>query len=272
VADSEVYVTPSGPQMQLNPHVDEEPVPKPEVARNESSQMGAVLFKQALAKAQSLVAEEEYVAALRTLSVFYKSPDLTEQQHRELLDLLDPLAGRVIYSREHLLTRPCTVGRGQTLADIAQQYNVPAQLLQKINGIESPNVLLPGSELKVVPGPFHADVDLVGQELTLFVDGLYAGRFPVSLGTDPQPKEGEFHVREKQLGKTYFALDGRTVPAESPNNPFGRVWMDLGREVCIHGSPASGSDSQHGCISLSPRDAEDVYSILSVGSKVRILR
>ncbi len=164
------------------------------------------------------------------------------------------------------------MSRGQTLADIAQLYNVPQQLLQKINGIENPNVLLPGTELKIVPGPFSADVDMAGQELTLFVDGLYAGRFPISLGADPMPKEGEFHVRDKQLGRTYYALDGRTIPADNPNNPFGRVWLDLDRDVCIHGSAAAGSNAQQGCISLSPRDADDVYSILSVGSKVRILR
>ena len=50
------------------------------------------------------------------------------------------------------------------------QYNVPVQLLQKINGIENPDVLLPGSELKVLRGPFEAEVDLQAQQLTVFLD------------------------------------------------------------------------------------------------------
>jgi lipoprotein-anchoring transpeptidase ErfK/SrfK len=79
-------------------------------------------------------------------------------------------------------------------------------------------------------------------------------------------------VREKRPGKTFFSLDGRTIPVESPANPFGNAWLDLGSEVCIHGSPVEGGNSQRGCISLSPRDASDVYGILSVGSQVRILR
>jgi hypothetical protein len=40
----------------------------------------------------------QYHEALATLSVFYKSQDLTPEEHR-FSGLLDPLAGRVIYSR-----------------------------------------------------------------------------------------------------------------------------------------------------------------------------
>jgi len=271
-ADSSVFAIPGNPQLQHNPYVNQEPVPKPVVAGSGQQQIGARAYQGAVSAAQTLISEGNYRNALEKLSVFYKSQDLTEQQHRELLDLLDPLAGQVIYSREHLLEEPYVVGRSETLMEIAQQYQVPYQLLQKINGIENPQVLLPGSELKIVPGPFRAEVDLEAQELTLFLDRLYAGRFPITLGADPAPKEGDFQVREKQPGKTYFSMDGRTVPAESPANPFGGIWLHLGREVCIHGTPHDGVQQQHGCISLSPRDADDVYSILSLGSKVRILR
>ena len=225
-----------------------------------------------LKMAQAQIANGEYHAALSSLSVWYKSQDLTEDEQRELLDLLDPLAARVVYSREHITELPYKVRRNERLADIAAQYHVPTELLQKINGIENPDVLLPGSELKVVRGPFEAEVDLKAQELTVFLDGLYAGRFPITVGSDPQPIAGEFQVRDKQLDKAYFSMDGRMIPSDSPANPFGHVWLDLGREVCIHGSPLGGSASQRGCISLSPRDADDVYSILSVGSRIRILR
>ncbi len=154
-----------------------------------------------------------------------------------MLDLLDPLAGRVIYSREHLVAPPYMVRRNETLADIAQQYNVPMELLQKINGIETPNVLVPGTELKVVTGPFRAEVNLPAQELTLFLNGLYAGRFPITIGRDPAPVVGDFKVREKREDRDYFSMEGRKIPAGNPANPFGSVWLDLGREVCIHGSP-----------------------------------
>lgn len=265
-----VATVPADPRLQHNPFFNEDVTPAP--AAPQERQLVARAYQNARRLALSQIEDEDYGAALATLSAFFRSPDLTAEEHRELLDLLDPLAGRVVYSREHLLERPYTVRRNETLAEIAAQYQVPAELLQRINGIENPDVLLPGSELKVVPGPFRADVDLEAQELTLFLDRLYAGRFPITLGSDPAPMEGRFQVREKRPGKTFFSLDGRTIPVESPANPFGNAWLDLGSEVCIHGSPIDGGDSRRGCISLSPRDASDVYGILSVGSQVRILR
>ena len=273
VADTAITNTlPGNPHVQNNPFLHEDVTTKPSDLRGDDRQIGARAYEQALKMAKSQLAEDDHHAALSTLSVWYKSQDLTAEEHRELLNLLDPLAGRVVYSREHLVEPPYRVRRNETLADIARQYDVPPQLLQKINGIENPNVLLPGSELKVLHGPFRGDVDLQAQELTVFLNQLYAGRFPITVGRDPEPTAGEFQVRDKQLEKAYFSMDGRTIPAESPANPFGHVWLDLGREVCIHGSPMGGAQQQRGCISLSPRDAEDVYSILSIGSTVRILR
>jgi lipoprotein-anchoring transpeptidase ErfK/SrfK len=264
---------PGDPRLQQNPFLHENVVTQPSSATAASGDAtGPRAFDRAGKLAKALLEEGKYREALATLSVFYQSPDLTREEHEELLNLLDPLAGRVIYSREHLLAPAHTVRRNETLTDIAEQYNVPMELLQKINGIDTPNVLVPGTELKVVTGPFRADVNLQGQELTVFLNDLYAGRFPITVGRDPAPVMGDFKVREKREHPDYFSMDGRKIPAGNPANPFGSVWLDLGREVSIHGSPSNGADPGRGCISLSPQDAEDVYGILSLGSAVRILR
>ncbi|MHB8953728.1 MAG: L,D-transpeptidase family protein [Pirellulaceae bacterium] len=262
------------PRLQGNPFLNENVLVRPThpVSQAPSAPIGVRAYERARKSATSLVEEGKYHDALATLSVFYKSLDLTPEEHRELVDLLDPLAGRVIYSREHLVEPAYPVRRNETLAEIAQHYNVPMELLQKINGIDNPDVLVPGTELKVVTGPFRAEVDLVGQELTLFLNGLYAGRFPITIGRDPAPVLGDFKIREKLVDRDYFSIEGRKIEAGNPTNPFGNVWLDLGREVCIHGSPSVGADPQRGCISLSPQDADDVYGILSVGSMVRIVR
>jgi lipoprotein-anchoring transpeptidase ErfK/SrfK len=108
--------------------------------------------------------------------------------------------------------------------------------------------------------------------LTIFLGELYAGRFPITLGDDPAPVDGEYTVRDKRQDRPYYTADGRQIPSGSPANPFGRVWLDLGKGICIHGSPPAGSANGRGCIGLSPRDADDVYGILSLGSTVRVLR
>jgi lipoprotein-anchoring transpeptidase ErfK/SrfK len=265
---------PADPRLQRNPFMHEDVVVRPPSSAGGApvEQLGVQAFERAWKQAQSQIKDQQFHEALATLSAFYKSPDLTPHEHQQLLDVLDPLAGRVIYSREHLCEPAYTVRRNERLSEIAQRYSVPPQVLQKINGINNPDVLVPGMELKVVTGPFRADVDVEAQELTVFLGRLYAGRFPIALGSDFRPTEGEFVVRDKRQDRVYYGIDGRQIPAGNPANPFGQVWLDLGREISIHGSATADGPQQRGCISLSPQDADDVYGILSIGSAVRILR
>ncbi|MBM4090867.1 MAG: LysM peptidoglycan-binding domain-containing protein [Planctomycetes bacterium] len=258
--------------MQHNPYINQD-IRNPAASDGSSDvpRIGVRAYERARKLAQTQLEEGRYHDVLNTLSIFYKSQDLSPAEHAELLDLLDPLAAKVIYSTEHLVQPAHEVRRNETLMDIAEAYDVPWRLLQKINGIENPRVLLPRSQLKVVTGPFRAEVDVEARELTLFLGRLYAGRFAISVGSDAQPVAGDFQILDKLEDRDYFAADGRKIPAGDPSNPYGKVWMDIGRECAIHGSPPNGQD-QRGCISLSPRDAEDVSSILSIGSTVRIYR
>jgi lipoprotein-anchoring transpeptidase ErfK/SrfK len=132
---------------------------------------------------------------------------------------------------------------------------------------------VPGTELKIIPGPFRADVNLTKGEVTVFLKDMYAGRFPFTLGNE-QPQPGSYKVADKSPQRSYLTADGRQIPANDPTNPYGNAWIDLGHEVSIHGSPsiASGTNETLGCISLSPQDARDLYGILTLGSEVTIRR
>ena len=217
-------------------------------------------------------AEDQRKQALSTLSIFYNTPNLTGQERAGLLARLDPLAREVIYSKQHLLEKPYRVGQQESLVDIATKHEVPWQLLANINQIDDPMTLLPGTELKVVAGPFRAEVKLSDQELTLFLGDLYAGRFPIAVGSDPAPKPGTFTVQDKQTDHTYYNRSGTPVLPGSEHNPYGSVWMDLGGQLCIHGSPDANQPTTAGCISLADHFATDLYGILSQGSVVTIRR
>ena len=65
----------------------------------------------------------------------------------------------------------------------------------------------------------------------------YAGRFPIAVGIDPAPVEGTYTIQDKQTGKTFYNRTGSPVMPGSPANPYGNYWMDLGNQLCIHGSP-----------------------------------
>lgn len=222
-------------------------------------------------------------AGLETLSRFYGDPRLSADEDRRLTEILDQVAGTVIYSRQHLLEPPRVVRPGETLEGIAKEYDVPAELLAKINGIGDPNNLRPGQELKVVRGPFQAVVDLSKYEMTLMLQGRYAGRFRIGVGRDCPQLEGTFEVKGKTENPTYYGVNG-VIDADDPRNPLGERWIGLGTpgsdatqaaRIGIHGtdSPLNvGTTAPHGTICLGPRDAEDIYDILSIGSRVLIRR
>jgi hypothetical protein len=50
------------------------------------------------------------------------------------------------------------------------------------------------------------------------------------------------------------------------------MWLDLGGQLCIHGSPNTVQATEEGCISVAGDYADDVYGILSRGSTVTIRR
>jgi LysM repeat protein len=170
----------------------------------------------------------------------------------------------------------------ETLDQIAQRYQVPRALLARINGVPAPYDLYPGETLKVVRGPFRAEANLTRRELTLYLDAYYAGRFAVRVGEDADVNEGILEVVEKLQQRAYTdSASGQQISAESPENPYGRHWIGLGPlsgvdasdSLGIHGTgEACGTDESRGCLGLQPLDAEDLYSILSIGSTVRIVR
>lgn len=231
-------------------------------------------FRAMMDSVQRRLDQGQLAEVLLELSPLYGSADLTPDESRQLTELLDQLAGTVIYSRQHLLEPPYVVKRGDTLEQIAAAYEVPWQLLAKINGIRPSSSLVPGRELKVVRGPFEAVVRLDHFELVLYVGGRYAGRFPIGIGRDQPRLEGTYTVREKLPGKAYRGPEGEFLPGD-PRNPLGRLWIGLDGPVGIHGT----NDPQNlrrvvpvGNICLGERDIEDLYDILSCGSRVTIRR
>ena len=239
-----------------------------------SLETAARMFEVQWGEAQDQIDKGKFRDALAGLSKYFNHDALSSEQHERLLGLLDPLAGKVVYSSEHLILPKHKVGQRETLAGIAERYQVPWELLQNINAVRNPTALVPGTELKVVPGPFRAEVDLGHGELAVFLGELYAGRFVFASGSDPSPSPGEYVIKEKRRQRDYVGIDGKAWPATDPENPYGQVWLDLGQRICIHGSPltATSKELPTGCISLAPRDANDVFAILSAGSRVRIHR
>jgi lipoprotein-anchoring transpeptidase ErfK/SrfK len=264
------YEVPAGgsqaPPLDLQPSA-----PSAESAPGGSAALTAYSLRRDWKEVEQLVADAKFKAALAKLSPYYVNADVPAADRGQLVAWLDALAAKVIYSREHLLESPYRVRRSDRLYEIARQYNIPWPLLARVNGLDEKDadVVAPGTELKIVPGPFRADVNLATHELTLFLGEMYAGRFPFSMG-EHQLQPGQYQVKDKRNDYPYYGLDGRVIPNNDPSNPYGGFWLSLGGELSIHGSPLSPGARPLGCVSLSPQDARDVYSILSLGSEVTV--
>jgi len=232
------------------------------------------IFTRAWLAAQQQIQAGHLREALLALSVYYRSHEISAAQHQQLLPVLDYLAGEVIYSQKHYMEPLYAVGLNETIATIAHDHRIPEPLLLNINGIASDATVTPGTEIKVIRGPFRAQVSLQTNELTLFVGHLYAGRFSIAVGNGQSTPVGTYTILDKQLDRIFSTQGGTIIPGGHGSNPFGHHWMDLGGNISIHGSaanaqvPAAGA----GSIGMNPVDARDVFSILSAGSQVTIQR
>jgi hypothetical protein len=150
-----------------------------------------------------------------------------------------------------------------------------------------------GQQIKVVRGPFAARVDLRRNQLALTVDGRYAGKFPVSTASSGAIPPGEWVVAEKPAG-TAAATSVYAAAGPNPSQAAGRaiVLRSAAGEPATAGmtvriasadvSPAAAPAANNlradaagaspFVVKVSPRDAEELSDILSIGSRVVIQR
>jgi len=240
-----------------------------------ASQDGSTLFSATRLAAEAALDRGELSQALLLLSDWYDDPSLSATELQEVNGLLRQLAGSVIYSTEHRLEPPYMVQAGEQLEEIAQKYQVPWQLLAKINGLSPADQLQPGQQLKVVRGPFSALIDLGRRKMTLMLDRRYAGQFSLEIDPSSTVEEGHWAVNQKLLtpgnvGAVGSAPGGAT---EEPSLMLSRPDGSTSQLAILRGSNATTSADPAGrVLRLSPQEVGDVYDILSLGSRVVIRR
>jgi LysM repeat protein len=224
---------------------------------------------------QTALDRNDLKQAHQLLSKWHGHESLSPAQSQKVETLLRQLAGTLIYSTDNQLEPARVVKPNETLESIAKEYNVPWQLLAKINGIPASDQVRPGQQLKVVRGPFSAAVDLHRKELTLEVEGAYAGTFAVTVPPGTTVGEGQWIVDQKLEG-----LQGTFTPAATPatndrtiilRNAGGSATAPAGAMLMIASTSAVGPPGA-ASIRVTPQDAEDLSDILSVGSRVVVRR
>ena len=205
---------------------------------------------------EQLVDDGDYRLALRQLSGFYRNASsMDEPDRQKLLEWLDSLAAKVIYSTgHHLRSLPYIIQPNDSLEALSARWQIPADLIYFVNRAKIPdrNTLQPGNELKMINGAFDAEIDTTTGTMTLFWKELYAGRFKVQINSQTDLVPGEFLVVSKSI-----------TPVS-----YGPYHIGLDNGMGLHAA-APGSASS---MALGEQQAKEVFAILSESSKVRILR
>ena len=154
---------------------------------------------------------------------------------------------------------------------LGEQFHASPRLLARLNPDKPMNagttILVPNVATAELPKATRVVVDKSDSAVTLLdADGKVYAHFPASTGSknDPLPL-GEWKIQAVAMDPTFHynpklfwdanPSDKKAVIPPGPNNPVGRVWVDLSKEhYGIHGTPVPGNigkTESHGCIRLT---------------------
>ncbi len=219
-----------------------------------------------------LLREGKLSEALLDLTRLRYGPGARIEGSERIDALLNQLAGSVIYSEQSYLEPPYAIQPGDTWENLAGRFGTTPIFLARINHLNQDQPLSVGQSIKVVRGPFDGIIFLEKRELVLTVNGRYAGRFAIAVGDDASGVSGSFIVQSKTRTPTYH--DGnRAYSPGDPGNPLGDCLINLDRGIGLHGTSSPqdlARDGGPGWFRLSNQDINDLYAILSVGSRIVI--
>jgi lipoprotein-anchoring transpeptidase ErfK/SrfK len=162
---------------------------------------------------------------------------------------------------------------GDTLSKIARQHHTTVNLIKKNNDLKS-DIIRPQDRLKVVTADFSILVDKSQNTLTLKASNDIIRTYSVSTGKDNHTPTGEFEIVNKLEDPVWYKA-GAIVPADSPENILGSRWMGISQEgYGIHGTTdpeTLGQQITAGCIRMSNKEVEELFTIVPRGTKVTIV-
>lgn len=168
-----------------------------------------------------------------------------------------------------------TVEKGDSLARIAKRFSTTVDLLAEANNKHDPHLLQIGDRLKVVDDTFRIVIDKSENTLSLFCHDTLIKKYAVGTGEFNKTPEGDFTVASKDVDPMWG-----NIPYGDPRNVLGTRWMritDADKALSgygIHGTwepQTIGKHSSQGCVRMLNEDVEELFSIVTLGTPVRIV-
>jgi lipoprotein-anchoring transpeptidase ErfK/SrfK len=250
-----------------------------------------------LEQALPLIRSGDVVQARAILSAGLRSRTLSPAETEEIRGTLSVMNQGMVFGPEVTpgdnFTRLYEIKSGDALSKLVNREGVKTnwRFVQRINGISDPSRIRVGQRIKLVQGPFHAEVDKAAHRADVWLgegdEAIYVTSLPVGLGEFGSTPEGAFRVRRggKMINPSWTnPRTGERFASDDPLNPIGEYWIGLDgidphnlqeQGFGIHGTiePESiGQDRSMGCVRLGDEDIALLYEMLTEGNSVVLVR
>lgn len=218
--------------------------------------------------------EEDYKQARANLEQILKRPDSPARDDAEFL------LGDI---NMHLLRSPepgpddivYTIKKGDSIWKLERELKVPGDLIMGINNLR-PNALTVGMQIKIPKINPSIVIDKAKRTLTVKNSGAFLKKYRVGIHkVDSRVPAGEYSIQNKlDKGSDYAdPQTGAIIKAGDPANPLGSKFLQLRRDIGIHGTNRPelvGTYTDVGWIMMDEKDLEEIYALVRKGTPVTI--
>ncbi len=245
---------------------------------------------QSIEDGMRLIDKGLLVDARAELSKSLRSGTLSDGEAAQARGVLTDIADTLVFSKNISAGDPFSmeyiIRPNDTLSGIVKKMNLQVdwRFIQRINGIKKANAIRIGQNIKLVTGPFHANVDKSSYRMDVYLgegeDQVFVRSYRVGLGEFDSTPIGMFKVRQNSKLVNPTWINPRTrefYAADNPDNPIGERWIGLqgidehSKDLSglgIHGTvepQTIGTQASMGCIRMHHGDVGQVYEMLSEG-------
>lgn len=125
--------------------------------------------------------------------------------------------------------------------------------------------------------PLRLELSVSNRRVTLYRGPQAVKSYPVAVGKPGwETPTGDFKVAQMFLDPVWKnPFSGGLIPGGDPANPLGNHWIGFWTDgknwVGFHGTPnldSVGRAASHGCVRMYPKDIEELFSQVEVGTPV----
>ncbi len=175
-----------------------------------------------------------------------------------------------------------SVKSGDALSRIAKKFGTTVEAIKRSNKLNKNNIF-PNQTLHIYQAKWNIKISRKKYLLYLYDGEDIFKIYHIGLGRLNKTPTGGFKIKNRIKNPIWYPPNGDPVILnDNPKNPLGSRWMALEgidseteglKGFGIHGTinPESiGKNESNGCIRMVNKDVEELFSLMTLGTKVTI--